>query len=142
MFTTGKIPRKTLQISSPNYSKWFTRYDPRTVYPFCKPSSHVRDAWRPYCILRMQINTRQFQSGNGRSSLIDSTKRRRLHWCSKLTAASTSSKHQQQAPAASTGSIAYRYATYHKKTTLARDLRQDIKTMSIARRHSYNIRSR
>ena len=51
-------------------------------------------AWCPYCILRVETATKQLVEQQS-IELIDSTKRRRLRWCNKLSS-----------------SIAYRYVSH------------------------------
>ena len=61
MFTRGNIPVKVLHIIASSNSQWFVMYDFRMVYAYLGwPSPYVRDARRPCCTIRMQIDTKQF----------------------------------------------------------------------------------
>ena len=94
VFTTGKPPRRAMQISSPN-SQWFTKHDLRMVYPFFWPSSYVRGARRPYCIFRIQIDTKHLV---GQQSI--EFNRQYKAPATTLVHQTHSSKQQQQALAA------------------------------------------
>ena len=90
---------------------------------------HVRDARRPYCILRVQIATKHLVEQQRSIDLIDTTKRRRLRGCRELSSIKQKQQHTVQAR------IAQKLRWHETSAEMPNKI-------SITRRYSYSFRSR